>query len=716
MQKKFILLFFLLSLVFSDVFGGNYVPLDTILRRTMIAAERHNAVIESFTAEVYTRTYIETVRRNFLYRFTQHVPRFVLHDPHNDEALIETLGILRFEYPNHYRLDINHVTGTLTRRRDVEMIPFNLLNINVYGETINDESFFMPTRLSTSRYYTYRLYGTFIQNNKIHYIIYFSPIYESPKLLRGRFIVESDTWRITFFRGEGLGIFSHFSFEITMGNECIARYLPHDFVIHQRASYLGNVVESRHLARIFYWDIVLRQLIEPQRSLNISDFYQIRLDSVPVHSDPAFWDEIRPIPLEDREIEVMRQFNERQQKQLQQRIAQGDTIPDAQWMQQFAQRMVMNSSYRFRSTKIGYSGLLNPSMLRYSTNDGFTYRQRLSFNIDLYRGRQILNINAFAGYMFRRREFFSDITTTWSYNPFQKRSVTLSVGNGTPSYSSLFIQEVQDSLRQHGLTFEDISLPYFRNFYVRLFNTFEATNGLLFDTGIEYHIRTGSRRWVDASAFPEDSFEDLFGTRRSFMPFVRITWTPEQFYRYDGRQKIYVRSRFPTFNLEFARSFQGIFGSTSEYNRIEFNINQRVPFGLLQSFNYQVSAGAFINQRTEYFADFVYFSRNNLPRNWNDGVGGVFNLLGRDLYNASDSYIQAHLMYEAPFLLLHNIPFVSNFVNKERFYISQLYTPQIVSYTEIGYGFGNRFFNTAIFGSFHRREFKRVGVRIAFEI
>ena len=124
----------------------------------------------------------------------------------------------------------------------------------------------------------------------------------------------------------------------------------------------------------------------------------------------------------------------------------------------------------------------------------------------------------------------------------------------------------------------------------------------------------------------------------------------------------------------------------------------------------------FINQETEYFADFVYFSKNNFPENWNDGLGGNFNLLSRTLYNASDSYVQGHMMFETPFLILKSIPFVSDFADKERVYLSQLYTPQIISYTEFGYGIGNRFFNAGIFGSFHKTGFKQIGVRAAFEL
>lgn len=716
MKKGVILHIFFLFIAASNNFVfSQSEPVDTILHRAMNAAEKYNDLVEHFTAEVYTRTYMETVKKNFLYKYTHLIPRFALHDPKNDEALIETIGDLRYDYPHSYVQDIRYVSGTLTARKDIEMIPFELLNINIYGETTNDESFFMPVRFSTAKYYRYSLYQTFTENSKTYYNIQYTPIYENSKLLKGSFIVEHGTWRIIFFRGEGLDIFSDFSFEMTMGDEWITNYLPVHFTIYQTVSYLGNVLAERHLADIKYSDIRLRQIKEAPRSLNISDIYKVRLDSVPVRSDSLFWEEMRPIPLQAKEREVLNRHRAAQ-KEKAHRTA-NDTLSGVQRAQQMAQRMVMNSSYKYRSSRIGYSGLLNPFMLGYSSHDGVSYRQKLSCNIDLKHNRTV-GIEAYAGYLFRRKEFFTDLTTTWNYDPYHLGSATFSVGIGNPTYSSLFVDQIQDSLKNRGLTFEDISLNYYKDYYFKLYNTFEALNGLLLQTGIDYHIRKSKDNTLIFRSLSDGSepISDLFGIKRSFAPFVRISWTPRQYYRYKGRQKIYERSDFPTFKLELSRSFLDILGSTTQYNRIEFDISQHIPFGLRHSLQYHVGTGSFINQKTEFFADFVYFSKNNFLDNWNDGLGGNFNLLSRDLYNASDSYIQGHVMFETPFLILKNIDFVSNFADKERIYLSQLYTPQIVSYTELGYGIGNRFFNAGFFCAFHKDQFKQLGVRAAFEL
>src|SRR5690554_5938094 len=532
---------FLLLLIMNCYSTESELNKDTILMRAMSSAEKYNDLVDSYSAEVYTRSYVETVKKNILYKYTHLIPQFVLHDPHSDVALIETVSNFRYDQPNNYIHDIQHVTGTLTRQRDIELIPFKLLNINIYGETTNDESLFMPIRFSTAKYYQYELYQTFTENSKTYYNIHFTPIYDNPKLLKGSFIIERGTWRVVFFRGEGVDIFSDFSFEMTMGDEWVTNYLPVSFTIYRTTSYLGNVLSGRHLAKINYNEIQLRQSKEKERSLNISDFYKVRLDSVPVQNDAAFWRENRPIPLQEREKDVMTNFIQ-SQKERQEEKANGDSVNSRGVAQQMAQRMVLNSRYKYKSMKIGYSGLLNPLMLGYSSRDGITYRQKLSFNIDLTRNRTI-KIDAFAGYLFRTKEVITDLTTTFNYEPMHLGSLSISIGNGNPTYSSLFVDQIQDSLINKGLSFEDISPHYYKDYYFKLLNTIEITHVLLFQTGIDYHIRKGESKSLMLRSTDEtlQPIEDMFGTRRSFAPFFRFSWTPRQYYRYEGRQKINVR-------------------------------------------------------------------------------------------------------------------------------------------------------------------------------
>lgn len=707
-MKHKIVIYILLLFATSNVLSNNTLPLDTILKRTMSASQKYNQLIEHFDAEVYMRTYVQTVKKNILYKYTHLVPNFVLHDPQANETLIETFSDFQFDYPNNYKQDIKYVNGTLTRKKDIDLMPFNFLNINVYGETTNNESFFMPISFSTSKYYKYDLVQTYNEKEKTYYTIDFKPIYKNPKLLKGRFIVEYGTWRITYFKGEGIDILADFTFEIAMGNRWVTNYLPEKISIFHVAKYLGNKIASRHLAKISYKKIDLRKMKETKKSLNLSNFHQLRVDLVPVISDSVFWNKNRPIPLQAIEKDVMNAFLA---KQPQKTVL--DTTNNKKSAKQLAQGIITNTHYKYKSTSIDYSGLFNPLMLGYSSQDGISYRQKVYFNFDLEKSRTF-KINAFAGYISKRKDFQADITTTWNYEPFYLGSVSLSAGIGSPLYS--YVSNADEKKTKAVFSFDEIYSDSFKDYYIKLINNYEIANGLLTTIGIDYHYRKPSLHTIEQQSLEnEQILNEVFDVSKAFIPFIRLSWTPEQYYRYERRQKIYVRSRYPTFKVEFSRSFDRILGSNSQFNRVEMDINQNISIGHMSSIQYHVGAGKFFDRKAYFFTDFYYFSKNFFPENWKDGIGGGFNLLRPHLYNLSDSYIQAHFMLETPFLILNRIPLVQEFADKERIYISQLYTPQVVSYTEIGYGIGNRFFNAALFASFHKIKFREIGAKASFE-
>lgn len=724
MNKQSVVIYLFILLVSYTPKAFAEEPIDAILEKAMRAAEKYSQTVEEFDADIYMRVYVKTLKKNYLYRFTHMIPKFVLHDRKSNDGLIEVLSNLKFNYPNNYLADIKHIHSTFSQRKVMEMLPSNLLHINIYSETSSNERFFMPLRKSSKKYYRYAIEDKFSNNGMTFYTVSFKPIYKTPKLLEGVFILEKDTWRVMQLVCEGVDLASDFSIELNMGNSESTKLLPVNATIHQKFSYLGNVVTNRNLININYNHISLTKEPSPIKNLNVSNFYKVRLDSVPVIDDSAFWANERKIPLQAAEKEVLDDHYHKKSIEEYNKLKNDSLNPKKNNNAAWAKTMVMNSSYKYRSTHIDYSGVFNPALIGYSSFDGLTYGQKLNINYELKR-QSSLNMKAFVGYMFKRKELYYDVSSTWNYNPEHLGKLTLSAGKGNRTYSSLFLEEIQDSLINKGLKLDDLSLEYYKDYFFRLYNTVEVQNGFSIGTGIDYHIRDATDNKVDASeiatisSIKEADTEDIskmFKRRNTFAPIITLTWTPEQYYRFERRQKIYVRSPYPTIKLEFSKGIKGFLGSDSQYNRVELDISQNIQLALMQSFQYHIGMGFFSNQKSEYFTDFEYFAKRNFPETWDDGIGGVFNLLDRQLYNASDSYIQNHFMYESPFLILNLIPAISKGVVTERLYLSHLYNPYIRSYTEIGYGIGNNFFNAAIFGSLHKLKFHEFGFKISLNI
>ena len=695
------------------IFANNPLPLDSVLHQAMNAAESYSGLVSDYESEVYMRAYVKTNKKNFLYKYTYLIPGFVLHDRKNDEGLIESISKLRMASSNIYFQDVNYINGTMTRRSDIAMLPFRFMSLNIYKESAPDESYLLPLRKTSAGYYQYKLISVETADHKPEYTIEYTPRYKNSKLISGTFVLEDSTWRVKHFTGKGSDLFFNFSFEITMGQDLINSYLPVKFAIRQAYTYFGNKVVNRYNAILTYKNVKLKEQTETRKNLNLGNRYKVRMDSVPANVDSTFWNKIRPLPLSENEQLLLSKYAEKRKKTQTEQQKEDTTGIKSATALKFAKNMVLDSKYRYKSTSIRYSGVFNPSMISYSSEDGLTYRQKLFLGIELARHQRI-NIDAFAGYVFNKKEFYGDLSAVWNYDPAKFGNLSFSIGKGNQSYSSLFLNMVKDSLTSQGLNIEDLGVNYFKDFYVRVFNSVEISNGLQLGAGFDYHIREPNKSQMSVSAPNHEQMDGIFDTRYYFVPVISLSWTPEQYYTMDKNQKVYVRSEYPTFKIQYAHSLKNVFGSTSQYSRVEFDINQNIRFDLMKSLQYHVGTGFFSRQKTEYFTDFVFFRRSYFPETWGEGIGGVFNVLPRNLYNASSSYIQAHLMYETPRFLLTRIQALSGGVVKERLYYSQLFTPTIPSYSELGYGVGNRFLNAALFVSFFKLSYQNIGFKSVF--
>jgi hypothetical protein len=81
-------------------------------------------------------------------------------------------------------------------------------------------------------------------------------------------------------------------------------------------------------------------------------------------------------------------------------------------------------------------------------------------------------------------------------------------------------------------------------------------------------------------------------------------------------------------------------------------------------------------------------------------------------YSASDKYLEAHLYYETPFLLLKFLPFFSNRFWQEGAQLNYLHTNGIKNYMEFGYtiGFG---WQAGVFVGFENFKYRSFGVKLS---
>lgn len=702
MQYRLLIILFL-GFVFCSVQASDVPPVDSILNRVFEASDIYSKKIKSYDADVYMRALVETKKKNFLYRYSNAIPNFVLHDVKNDEAVIETVSKIKFKAPNSYLQNVNFVAGTLTKKSDIALLPLKFLSMDVYEETVPGESFYLPLRKKTSSYYEYILASVKEKSGRKFYSISYKPKYKNPQLLEGFFLVEDETWRVVDFNGKSNDLLFTLTFDIQMGNDSINSLLPEKFYIFQSYKYLGNHVLNRFTADLSYSDVQFNDTISNGKMYHLGPIYRVKLDSVPLNNDSVLWDQLRTFPLTGYETLIVENHKLKEAEARAKRQS-SDTAKGPNVALEIAKNMVMNTRYKHKSTTFAFSGLLNPAMIGYSTYDGLAYKQSFNLNFDLERQQSII-IKAYAGYLFKRKQLQYQLSSVWNYEPWKLGYVSISAGRGNPTYSSRFLNLLQDSL----ISSVDLTRARYRDYYLKIYNSIELTNGFQFGTGIDYHIREPINSGLELPVLSRP-----MKVQYHFVPKISITWTPGQYYVTDGIQKVNVRSDYPTFKVEYAQSLRNVLKGNSSYSKVEFDISQNIRFDLMRKLNYHAGFGVFANQKDEYFNDFTYFAKNYFPETWGDGIGGGFNILPYVTYNSSQMYAQAHVMYETPSLMLTRLSFLSRGVARERLYVSQLYLPSKKSFTEVGYGIGNRFLNAAFFVAFDGFKFFNIGGNAVF--
>lgn len=685
---------------------------DSVMTEVFQRSELYGKYIVEYNARAYIKGTTQVLSKNILLRFA---PDFFTLDKKNDNTFLETIADIHFQAPNTFTQKIIAINGTTQNTDDIYRKAMQFLNINVYNPTSFNNEILMPTAKKAFKYYRF-FYDSDIDTLGYEILkIKVVPKIKSQKLVFGYLFVVKHLWTIARIDIKGKMNFLDFHVQTNFGLPEKDFLVPKTTEVDLHIKLLGNEIIN-HYNSSYDYSFIKKYESESTRkkssgNYDLSDHFNVKLDSLPVIKDSSFWAQNRTIPLTKEEEEIYRRYQEKTEI----KIDTSEIRKLSNW--NFAKGIFIPKYFEYNSMQFRYSGLLNPFRLAYSGKNGITYWQKLKLRKEFESGK-IISFNPDIGFVFKRKEIFFNTPVSYLFNPMKLGQIELSVGNRNQSFNSKIIDEINKTISD-SIDFNDLNLKYYRHYYSTLTIQHELFNGFLAEAKADYHlynpVKSGNQPKLKTE--PEEEVSDLINDKyKSFTPTIGFRWTPKQYYRINEKRKEYVWSNQPAFSFEYARGIPGVFNSNNDYERIEADIQQRISLGLLQSIQYYAGAGLFTNTRSVYFADFKNFRRHNFPESWNDQIGGVFNLLNSYWYNASESYIQFHAMYESPFILLQLFKNVTKDILKERFYASQLYTPALPCYTELGYGVGNYIFNVGLFFGFNKMAYEALGFKFTFEL
>ena len=686
-----------------------YNKADSIILKVLENRDFYGKYIEEYSATAYIKGDRYVKKKNVLYRYA---PDFFYLDKKGKSAFVESMVDIHFKSPNYFTQQILAVNGSKININDIRKRAMQFLNVNIYNPAIFNNRIIIPGIKDIFKYYRFEYVSATDTLNCLIHQIHVIPKIRSRQLISGFLYIVDGLWTVYQLNIEGKWEFSDYRIETEFGLPEKDFLLPLKTHITFHLNLLGNEVINNYFSSFQYMDVKKRDSDTQKPAINydLSDYFNVSVDSIPIIRDEKFWEENRPVQLSPYEKSLIKTEQGTQH-----------IIDNLNWIQGswnfFSQGAVASKRFKYNDSQMSYSGLLNPFKLAYSKLDGVVYWQEFRYQ-KINDAGQELRFNPNVGYLFQQKQVYFSLPAQWLFQPLKMGEIRFTLQNRNQAYNSTFIDMIEEAIPD-SIHFSDFNLKYYHHYTSGLKGQYEIFNGLLLRGGIGYDwyvpVKYKNETGIDIKNDINGDVTALTTEQyHVFAPSIGITWTPHPFFRINGKRKEYVSSYFPTLSAECAWGIKGIWGSDSYYTQLEADIQQKIPLGLMNTFQYYISAGTFFNTHSLYFADFNLFQKRNFPKSWDDPIGGVFQLLRGEWYNASRSYIQAHLIYEFPYMLSRLFRNVTENILNERIYASQLYTPILPCYTEIGYGIGNFIGDAGIFVSFVEGKYDSIGAKFTF--
>jgi hypothetical protein len=451
--------------------------------------------------------------------------------------------------------------------------------------------------------------------------------------------------------------------------------------------------------------------------------YKTVFDSNARKTDSAFWNRVRPIPLATNEQISVKAFDSLQYHQTRKKSDSTKAKKPANKM--FFNRFLFGGQFEFDSLQnLQFNGLLSPFGISFNVVDGFVYKTGFNYH------RKLNEKSAFSagfkpGYAFSRNKFLWEAGLGYNSKGQLRNSVRVNFGSGSVDFNDTGgAASIENSISS--LFFRQNLSRLYQKDYLEIKHSINPIPELKVETAISFSEAAILKNESDFSFFYNDEREyesnvpDSGNYRmqnhRDFLLDIALSYKPMPYYVIkDGvRVPRPGMNMTPTFTLSYRKAIPAD-GFDTDFDLVTLGVKQLFKTGRESKMEYAVDAGYFLNNKNIYFDDFGHFLTQPLIV----GVKNPYPVMQMgDYYRYStDSYfLEGHLVYTSPHLLLKHLPLIRNRIWNESLTLNYLYVPDFKNCVEFGYGIGNYLYNVGFYAGFEEGTFRMAGLRIALSV
>ena len=662
--------------------SGGEDPAYGIIRQAIKKRPEYNKEVNAFSCDLYTKDMIK-LRRLPKMILGQKVPEEDRVDMGLDTTgagiiyLSESTAGITSQQPDKFKMIVksSRVSGSdgfgFTFPTFISLYHNNVI---LFTQKLNPRGFISPIADGAMNFYRYKYLGSFWEDGKEVNSIKVTPRRTYEPLFSGVINITENEWRIHSFdllltKQSQLEIIdtlqiTQFHVPVTTDMWRVKNQLIHFNFNQFGIDAVGNFVT-----------VYSNYNLKPVLPKGFFDNVVIKYDSGVNQKPKAYWDTIRPVPLErdeardyiikDSMLEVHKDSAKSQLTADILNARQGNAdVLDYLWRGVYKTHYTKDGSYAWSLTPLVKDMEYNPAEGTV-VNLGGSYNQylkkaktNLSIQPNLRYGFSNKHLNGGVEVVLRTRDFEPQgklRRETWTFaggkrvTQFNRESPILPLIN---TISTLFYGD------NYMKTYENIFGHV--NFSKRYENGLRLSIDALYEDRSPIDNTTYFTVFKNDSAhitpnYPYEKISSQFTPHQAFLLGVDISFKPGQKYIQYPDRKVPLGSKYPTFAVNYTKGIKNLFGSDADFDKWKFSVYDDLNFKIGGLLKYKISLGGFFNNKIVFIQDYQHFN-GNLTAAASEYVNS-FQLVSYYAFSTTTSfYGELHLDHHFNGLLTNKIP------------------------------------------------------------
>ncbi len=690
-----------LSLKEVVVRPGAEDPAYELIRNAIKKRPYYLNQLKTFQSEVYIKGQLQL--RAYPKKFLGEKIEFEDSDTSKIKMLFLSETIARYSVEKGNKSKIEVLSTRVSGRSDEfglstpQILSFYENNIQV-GRGLNPRGFISPIAASALNFYRYHYEGSFVEDGREINRIKVTPKRRYEPLFSGYINITEGDWRIHSLQ---LKLTKASQMELIDSLKIEQLYVPYNndvWVIKTQLLYPAVKLLGFDAYGSFV-NVYSKFDIEPTFERRFFNNTYLKIYEGSNKKPAAFWDSVRPLPLQLEEIRDYRRKDSLEKAHKDPRYL--DSI-DRRRNKLHLFPLVATGQHFYREKKretYSFNPLLQT--VAYNTVEGWLVNLggRFTKRLDTVPvSRRAISIEPAVRYGFSNHHFNSAGTITYTLGRKYFSSFSISGGKWVNQINNDNpISQLSNTIRSW--LFERNYAKFYEAWYGRFNFSKDVGNGLTFFGGMKYedriplentsHYSFGDRKGIEFTPnFPIEVTTENFQRHQALIGNIGVSWLPGTKYIEYPERIMNVGSRYPTLTFSYSKGIHNWLGSDIDFAKWRFDVSQGLNLNLGGNFRYKAVVGGFLKRDSVAVIDYTHFNGNQILASV-EYLNG-FQLLPYYRYsNKNRLYAEGHIEHHFNGLLTNKVPVFRNLNWYLVMGANALYADSDKEYVEVFAGFEN---------------------------